>query len=168
MYQRVTFHIFQNQAFSLFARISMRKSELVCRNVNLFTRVQKNLLFCMPIHFSALFSAHVPTYLHFCTFNPLVHRVLLLNPLVPRVPKVLVKSVQSNSVIHKITYMYVCFECWLAPMKFKQAFFDFSTIFQHSTNVEKYVEKISTSTWKKKCLLKFHFCTPTFPTDVHK
>ena len=41
---------------------------------------------------------------------------------VPRVPKMLVKIVQSNSLIHKITYVR-CFECWLPPMKFKQAFF---------------------------------------------
>ena len=49
----------------------------------------------------------------------------------------------------------VCFECWLAPMKFKQAFFsraffDFFDYFSwHSTN-SSCVEKISTSTWKKK------------------
>ena len=42
VYQWVTFHTFQNQAFSLFACISVQKSEWACRKVN--------------------FSAHVPTY----------------------------------------------------------------------------------------------------------
>ena len=82
--------------------------------------------------------------------------------------------------------MYVCFECWLAPMKFKQAFFSraffdffdyFSTLDEcldifdeffdpryaraekyvprHSSCVEKYVEKISKSTWKKNAHLNF-------------
>ena len=103
--------------------------------------------------------------------NPLLPRVLLFNPLLPKVFK-------ATPWYTKLP-MYVCFECWLAPMEFKQAFFlvlfsifrlffDTRRMFRHSSLVKKYVEKISKSTWKKKRPLKFHFRMPTFPTDVHK
>ena len=62
VYQGVTFHTFQNQAFSLFACISVQKSEWACGNVNMLACVRTDLLFCTPSHFSALFSAHVPTH----------------------------------------------------------------------------------------------------------
>ena len=69
VYQGVTFHTFQNQAFfhictpnSAEKWIGVQNKNLACKKVTQFARVQKNLLLCTPSHFSALFSAHVPTH----------------------------------------------------------------------------------------------------------
>ena len=53
---------------------------------------------CGKIYFSTL---------HVNSLFPTCASVLLLNQLVPRVPKVLVKSVQSSSLLNKITYVHL-------------------------------------------------------------
>ena len=87
-----------------------------CRKVSYFAR---QFLFCTLIHFSALFGVHIWK-------NAWFWKVWKVAPWYTKLP------------------MYVCLECWLAPMKFKQAFFsrafDFFDYFsQHSTNVSTFV-----------------------------
>ena len=89
------------------------------------------------------------------------------------------KSVQSHSLIHKITYVRLYIERWSAEMKFAWAiffpcacldifdeFFDpryaraeklVENVSTLVSIVEKYVEKISTSTRKKKLPAQIHF-----------
>ena len=66
VYQGVTFHTFQNQAFfhictpnSTEKWIGVQNKNLACRKVIQFAHVQKSFLFCTPIHFSALFGVHI-------------------------------------------------------------------------------------------------------------
>ena len=66
---------------------TVRKSELVCKIRTFLARVQKSFLFCMPnliLHANSLFRTVWRAYMKKC-----------MN----------LKSVKSNSLIHKITYV---------------------------------------------------------------